>query len=68
MVIDAGKLKEVCMRHGIALAEELAVEIAFPALKQVVAESENKIDDIVLASFEEPLKKAILEQLAKLKA
>lgn len=67
MSIDSQKLKQIAIKHGVALAEELAVEIAFPALEDVVAKSENKIDDALLASFEGPLKKAILDQLAKIK-
>ena len=67
MKIDAGKLKDIAVRHSLELAEELFVEIAFPALEAVVEQSENKIDDAILASFEEPLKKTILELLAKLK-
>ena len=66
MVVDVEKLKNVALKHALALAEELAVEVAFPALEAVVAASPNKIDDALLASFEDPLKKAILDQLAKL--
>jgi hypothetical protein len=55
------KLKGVALKHAEALAKDLLVELAFPALKVAVEKSESKIDDMVLAALEEPMKKAILE-------
>lgn len=63
--MDAQKAKEIVLKHGKAMGEELLVEVAFPALKQVVADTKSPIDDVVLMALEEPLKKAILDLLAK---
>lgn len=68
MILDVEKLKDIAIKHGVGMAEELVVELAFPALEQVVKESSSPIDDVVLAALEEPLKKALLDALAKLKA
>jgi hypothetical protein len=68
MILDVEKLKDIAVKHGVGLAEELIVELAFPALQQVVKESSSPIDDVILSALEEPLKKALLDALAKLKA
>jgi hypothetical protein len=68
MILDVEKLKDIAVKHGVNLAEELVVELAFPALQQVVKESSSPIDDVILSALEEPLKKALLDALAKLKA
>lgn len=49
MVIDAIK----------PLLKEFFIGYLFPELEKIVKNSENKIDDALLASFEEPLKQAI---------
>lgn len=67
-VIDLEKLKQIAIKHGVELAEDICIEIAFPALEEVVAKSENKIDDVALASFEPLLKGTIKELFEKLKA
>lgn len=59
------KLAEIAVKHGKELAKEALVEVAFPALKLAVEQSDTKIDDAVLAVLEEPLKAAILELIAK---
>jgi hypothetical protein len=59
------QLVEIAKKHGVALAKDLALVIAFPALKAAVAKSETKIDDVVLAALEAPLKEALEELLAK---
>ncbi len=56
---------ELSKKHGVAFAKDLALVIAFPALKAAVAKSETKIDDVVLAALEAPLKEALEELLAK---
>jgi hypothetical protein len=68
MILDVEKLKDIAVKHGVSLAEELVVELAFPALQQVVKESSSPIDDVILSALEAPLKKALLDALAKLKA
>lgn len=60
------KLAEIAKKHGVAFAKEALVELAFPALKEAVKKTATPIDDVVLAALEEPLKKAITEQLEKL--
>ncbi len=62
------KLKDLAVKHGVAFASEAIVEVAFPALKLAVEKSETKVDDVVLAALEAPLKAAIVELMAKLKA
>lgn len=57
------KAKMVALKHAEEMAKELAVLVAFPALKEVVAKSETKIDDAVLAAMEEPLKAAVMQML-----
>ena len=59
-------LKAVALKHAKALALDMVVVVAFPALKQVVKESASPIDDMVLAALEEPLKKALLDLIDKI--
>lgn len=61
------KLKDLAIKHGIAFAKEALIETAFPALKVAVEKSESKIDDVVLAALEEPLKKALIDLVDKVK-
>lgn len=53
---------EIAKKHGIAMAKELVLLAVIPAIEEVVAKSENKIDDVVLAA----LKSAIVEAVEKL--
>lgn len=57
------KAKMIALKHAEEMSKELAVMVAFPALKEVVAKSETKIDDAVLAAMEEPLKAAVMQML-----
>jgi hypothetical protein len=63
--MDTQKMKVIVLKHGKAMVQELVVELGFPELEKIVADSPQKIDDLVLAAMEEPLKKAILDLLAK---
>ena len=68
MKVDVEKLKAIGVKHGLQIAEEIAVELVFPALEEAVKASATPIDDAVLALLEEPLKKALTDLLAKAKA
>jgi hypothetical protein len=60
------KAKVIALKHAEELAKELAVMVAFPALKLVVEKSETKIDDAVLMAMEEPLKAAVMQMLEQI--
>lgn len=60
------KLAELGKKHGKAFLGETLEEVAFPALKLAVEKSESKIDDVVLAALEVPLKEALKELIAKI--
>lgn len=60
------KLKAIALKHAEAMAAELVVEAVMPALKDVVAKSENKIDDAILLALEAPLKVALLDLISKI--
>lgn len=60
------KAKMIALKHAEEMSKELAVMVAFPALKEVVAKSETKIDDAVLAAMEEPLKAAVMQMLEQI--
>lgn len=62
------KLEVAALKHGKAFLAEAMVECAFPALEKAVLDSESKIDDVVLATLEAPLKAALLDMLAKVGA
>lgn len=62
------KLKEITVKHGKAMASELLVECAFPALEAAVKESATQIDDVVLATLEAPLKAQLLAMIEKIQA
>jgi len=57
------KAKMLALKHAEAILKEVAVELMFPALKEVVAKSETKIDDAVLMAMEEPLKQALISMI-----
>lgn len=57
------KAKMLALKHAEAVLKEVAVELVFPALKEVVAKSSSKIDDAVLMAMEEPLKQALLSMI-----
>lgn len=57
------KAKMIGLKHAEGLLKEVAVELVFPALKEVVAKSETKIDDAVLMAMEEPLKQTLLAMI-----
>ena len=55
------KALELTLKHAEMALKDVMVELAFPALKLAVEKSESKIDDMVLAALEEPMKIAVLE-------
>lgn len=57
------KAKMIGLKHVEGLLKEVAVELVFPALKEVVAKSDTKIDDAVLMAMEEPLKATLLAMI-----
>ena len=60
------KMLEVMKKHGKALALEVVEEVVFAALEDVVKDTSNPFDDMMLGVLKEPLKKAILEQINKI--
>lgn len=48
-----------------AMALELVLEAAIPALEQAVAKSSTPIDDVVVAALKAPLKQALVELIEK---
>lgn len=62
------KAKEVAIKHAKALAAEMVAEVLPVALEKVAADSENKVDDAIVAMVKEPLKLAILELINKIEA
>lgn len=60
------ELKEIVVKHGVALATELVEAIAIPALEEAVKKTSTPIDDIAVAALKEPLKASLLGALAKL--
>lgn len=60
------KLIEITLKNGKAYASELVIEVLDPALQKVVADSSNPFDDVMYAAIKEPLKKAILDAIAKI--
>lgn len=60
------KAVELALKHGEALAKDLLVELAFPALKLAVEKSENKMDDAILMALELPLKAAVMDLADKI--
>lgn len=56
-----GQIKEIAVKHGKEMAAEMILAALYPALEKVVADSPNKYDDIILASFGEKLKEEILK-------
>lgn len=62
------KAKEVAIKHAKALAAEMVAEVLPAALEKVAADSENKVDDAIVAMVKEPLKLAVLELINKIEA
>lgn len=60
------KLLEIVKKHGKALALELVVEAAIPALEEAAKKSATPIDDVVLAALKQPLKDALIELIEKI--
>lgn len=60
------KMLEMSKRHAKEMAQEMVVELIFPALKQAAQESAMPWDDMAMAALEEPLKKAALDLIGKL--
>jgi len=58
-------LKKLIVDAIKPLLKEFLIGYLFPELEKIVKTSENKIDDALLASFEEPLKQAITSLLDK---
>lgn len=59
--LDQSKALEVLKLHSKNLAGDLLIEVLEPALKNVVASSENKFDDAMFAIAYEPLKAEMLK-------
>lgn len=59
--LDEAKAVEVLKIHGKNLAVDLIGEVLEPALKNVVAASDNKFDDAMLAIAYEPLKAELIK-------
>lgn len=62
----ADKAKGIVLKHGKALAQELVVELAVPALEEAAKKSATPVDDMVVGALKEPLKQELLKQLEKL--
>ncbi len=58
---------ELAKKHGVAFAEELLTQAAFPLIEQAVKESATPIDDVILAALEPKLKEFIALKFAELK-
>ena len=56
---------EVLKKHAKALAKDMVLVVAEPALQKVVSDSKNPYDDILFAATKEPIKAALLEQIEK---
>ena len=67
MKVDLEKLKAIGIKHGIPAVEEILLELAFPLIEQVVAESPNKIDDVILAATEPVVKSIVNGWIEKIK-
>ena len=59
------KALAILVKHAKPMVMEMIAEIAEPAVMDLVAKSENKIDDALAAVLVPLLKQALLEQLAK---
>ncbi len=63
------KLQESAQKHLVpaakAMAVELVIEAAIPALEEAVKKSATPIDDVVLSALKEPLKQALVELIQK---
>lgn len=63
---DIGKKSlEIVVKHAKPMIVDLIAEIAEPALMDVVAKSENKIDDALVPVLLPLLKKSLIEQIEK---
>lgn len=60
------KAKSIAIKHAKALASELVAEVLPQALEKVAADSENKVDDAIVAMVKEPLKAALIDLLNKI--
>jgi len=56
---------DILKKHGKAMSMELVAELVVPALEKAAKDSATPIDDLVVAALKEPLKKALLDLLAK---
>lgn len=63
LAVEKQKAMEESLKAVEMLAKVLVEAVVFPALEKVVADSSTKIDDMVLAAMEAPLKKACLEMV-----
>lgn len=64
--LDQAKALEVLKLHGKNLAVDILAEVLEPALKNVVAASDNKFDDAMMAIAYEPLKAEIIKLIKAL--
>lgn len=55
------KLGEVAKKHGKAMAKELIVVVAIPALKAAVEKSPTKIDDAIVLTLGPTLESELLK-------
>lgn len=67
--MNSSEIKAILMKRidvkGL-LVEDLLSQIIKPALEKMVADSENKYDDMAMAALYPPLEKAIKEQIDSL--
>lgn len=59
--------KQILVTHAKQMALELVEAALLPALEQVVAKSEGKFDDVLLATLKEPLKAALVDLIGQVK-
>ena len=58
--------KEVALKHGKALANEMLDIVIVPALEAAVAKSATPIDDVVIAALKAPLKLDLIDLFEKI--
>lgn len=66
MEMDLGhQMSAIAIKHGKAMAVEMVESVLVQALEAAAKQSASPIDDIVVAALKEPLKKAMLDLIAK---
>ena len=59
------EVEAIAIKHGKAMAMEMVDSVLVQALEAAAKNSASPIDDMVVAALKEPLKKAILDLIAK---